>query len=92
MQKVIFHIHNEICNHATITFEQVVDYALEHGYTTLYFTEHAPLKVKCLYQDRRPSYQEIVDLKHKIDLVNKKYKNKLKIYFGYEIEYNKPDR
>lgn len=92
MQKNIFHIHTYICKHSSNHLEEIVAYALKHGYKKLYFTEHAPITIDCPYQTRRASYKEIAQLKHNIDKLNKKYKNKLKIYFGYEVEYNKPNR
>lgn len=92
MQKNIFHIHTYICKHSTNTVESVVAYALKHGYKKLYFTEHIPMLVKCPLQPRRPSMEELADEKRRIDAFNKKYKNKIKIYFGYEVEYNKVNR
>lgn len=92
MQKVIFHIHTYICKHSSNHLEEIVDYALKHGYKELYFTEHPPITISCPYQARRASYEEIAQLKHGIDKANKKYKGKLKIHFGYEVEYNKANR
>ncbi|XQP55930.1 MAG: PHP domain-containing protein [Mycoplasmoidaceae bacterium] len=92
MQKNIFHIHTYICKHSSNKFEEIVDYALKHGYKKLYFTEHPYITVKCPYQVRRASYEDVVELKNKIVKANKKYKNRLQIYFGYEVEYNKADR
>lgn len=92
MQKNIFHIHTYICKHSSNHLEEIVAYALKHGYKKLYFTEHAPITIKCPYQTRRANYKEIAQLSHDIDLLNIKYKNKLKIYFGYEVEYNKANR
>lgn len=92
MQKNIFHIHTYICKHSSNHLEEIVDYALEHGYKKLYFTEHPPITISCPYQGRRASYEDIAKLKFDIDQLNKKYKNKLKIYFGYEVEFNKANR
>lgn len=92
MQKTIFHIHTHICKHSSNYLDEIIDYALKHDYKELYFSEHAPITVDCYYQTRRASYKEIAQLKHAIDLANKKYKNKLKIYFGYEVEFNKSFR
>lgn len=92
MQKNIFHIHTYICKHSSNHLEEIIAYALKHGYKKLYFTEHAPISVKCYYQSRRASYKEIAQLKHGIDLANKKYGKKLQIFFGYEVEYNKANR
>lgn len=92
MQKNIFHIHTHICKHASNKIEEIVAYALKHNYKKLYFTEHAYIDVKCPYSVSRATKKEIAQLRHKIDNYNNKYKNKLKIYFGYEVEYNKANR
>lgn len=92
MQKNIFHIHTYICKHSTNHLEEIVDYALKHKYEKLYFTEHAPITVDCVCKTRRPSYQEIKNLRISIDRLNRKYKNKIKIYFGYEVEFNEANR
>lgn len=92
MQNTIFHIHTYICKHSSNHLDEIVSYALKHNYKKLYFTEHPPITIKCPYQSRRASYEEIAQLKHDIDKVNKKYKNRLHIYFGYEVEYNKANR
>jgi len=92
MLKNIFHIHNQVCKHASNTLEDIVSYSLKHGYKNLYFTEHPPISVKCDYQKRRATHAEMVKLVKQINEVNKKYKGKLHIYFGYETEFNKPNR
>ena len=92
MQKIIYHIHNEICKHSTNKLNEIVAYALKHNYKELYFTEHPPIDKKCFYQRRRATYPEVKNLVNNISKVNKKYKGKLHIYFGYEIEFNKADR
>ncbi|MCQ3907448.1 MAG: PHP domain-containing protein [Mycoplasmoidaceae bacterium] len=89
MLKNIFHIHTYICKHSTNKVEEIVAYALKHNYKKLYFTEHPYISVPCELQKRRTSIEEIAALRQKIDLLNIKYKNKLKLYFGYEVEYNK---
>jgi len=92
MQKIIYHIHDECCRHSSNTLAQTVAYALKHGYKELYFTEHNYVTVKCPYQARRATYDEMFDYKHRIDLVNRKYKGRLHCYFGYEVEFNKQNR
>jgi histidinol-phosphatase (PHP family) len=88
--KTIYHIHNEICGHATNTLKEVVNYALNHNYTRLVFTEHSPLDDNQMIF--RPSHAQVAHLREQIDKVNSKYKGKLKIEFGYEIEYPKVHR
>lgn len=92
MVKHIFHLHTYICKHSSNHIEDIIAYALKHNYKKLYVTEHAPITIDCPYQKRRANYEEIAQLKHDIDVANKKYKNRLHIYFGYEVEYNKPNR
>ncbi|MBQ0045513.1 MAG: PHP domain-containing protein [Mycoplasma sp.] len=92
MLKNIFHIHTYICKHSTNKIEEIVAYALKHGYKKLYFTEHPYITVDCPYQQRRADKKDVINLSKQIDMLNKKYKNKLKIYFGYEVEYNKANR
>jgi len=92
MQKNIFHIHDQVCKHASNTLEDIVSYALKHGYKKLYFTEHNPISIKCPYQARRASHENMVEFVKRINEVNKKYKGKLHIYFGYETEFNKQNR
>lgn len=92
MLKNIFHIHTHICKHSSNKVEEIVAYALKHGYKKLYFTEHPYIAVKCPYQVRRANKQEIGHLRDQINFFNKKHKGKLQIYFGYEIEYNKANR
>lgn len=92
MLKNIYHIHTYICKHSSNHIEDIVAYALKHKYKKLYFTEHPYITIKCPYQQRRADKEEIAQLRHKIDQLNLKYKNRLEIYFGYEIEYNKANR
>jgi histidinol-phosphatase (PHP family) len=87
----IYHIHTKYCHHASNTIKGIVDLALKEGYKTLYITEHCPLDNNN-YLHFRTTRQGIVSLKKEIDQANKKNKNKLTIYFGYEIEYNKVNK
>ncbi|GHU48177.1 hypothetical protein FACS1894218_4360 [Bacilli bacterium] len=42
----IYHLHHQICGHATNDIPTLVEYALKHDYHNLYFTEHRPLDPK----------------------------------------------
>lgn len=92
MQKNIFHIHDHCCHHSQNTLNKIIHYSLIHGYKKLYFTEHCYCNVDCVLQTRRPTITEIKNLKSLIAFYNKKYANKLHIYFGYEIEFNKQNQ
>jgi HisJ family histidinol phosphate phosphatase len=85
--KLVYHIHDQCCGHATNTLDNVIKFALKDGYKELFFTEHCPLaNNKYLW---RPSHKQLQNLRKRIDLANLKYKDKLFIHFGYESEYSK---
>lgn len=92
MQKTIFHLHDVCCKHSTLTLEDAVNYSIKHGYKALYWTEHCPVSVSCGYAHRRPTHEELTNLKNRMEEYNNKYGPNFHIYFGYEVEYNKPNR
>jgi histidinol-phosphatase (PHP family) len=83
----VYHIHDQCCRHASNTLEDVVRLALKEGYQALFFTEHIPLDGNKYML--RPTRAEIQTLRDRIDQMNQKYANRLKIHFGYEAEYSK---
>ncbi|MDR0545398.1 MAG: PHP domain-containing protein [Mycoplasmataceae bacterium] len=83
----IYHLHEKICGHAKNTIDFIVEQALKEGFKEIYFTEHCPLlNNQCIY---RPTINEIAELHKKIKMYNIELAGKLKIYFGYEAEFNK---
>jgi HisJ family histidinol phosphate phosphatase len=85
--KIIYHIHDQCCGHASNTLDSIIKTSLKEGYTELFLTEHCPLDNNNIIF--RPSRKEINDLRNQINKANKKYKGKLLIHFGFESEYSK---
>ncbi|WP_194191344.1 histidinol-phosphatase [Clostridium chrysemydis] len=87
LNKVNFHTHTSRCLHAKGTDEEYVISAIEKGLDVLGFSDHAP------YPDNRyglrMQYNELDDYMNSILNLKKKYKNKISIKLGLEIEYNK---
>lgn len=90
MDKLIsnYHTHSYRCGHAEkCSDEEYVLAALKHGYTNLGFSDHAPFKDvhdPKLRMDFEPTFKEYVE---SINILKEKYKNKINIYLGLEIEY-----
>lgn len=84
--RVNFHTHTYRCNHATGTEEDYVISAIENNITTLGISDHGP------YPDDRLSYRmmysELLDYLSIIEKLKIKYRNKIKIYSGLEIEFD----
>lgn len=83
--KNIFHIHNRCNGHASLEVKEIFDYASKHGYKSLIFTEHCPLDNNNLIF--RNTRDELISLKDEIKKYEKLYKGKIKVEFGYEIEF-----
>ena len=83
-----FHTHTYHCSHATGTPEEYVLRAIEGGITEMGFSDHFPLRfedgteniARVPVRDVPTHLAEIAELKEK-------YKKKIKIYLGFEMEY-----
>ncbi|MGL4847821.1 MAG: histidinol-phosphatase [Clostridium sp.] len=84
--KTNFHTHTTRCLHATGSDEEYILEAIKSGYTTLGFSDHAP------YPDNRFLYrmqfEELDEYYDSIFKLKEKYKDKIEIRIGLEIEYN----
>ena len=87
MKKVNYHTHTTRCLHAVGKDEDYVISAIENGLHTLGFSDHAP------YEDNRyglrMQYNELDDYFNSINSLKEKYKDKIDIKIGLEIEYDK---
>ncbi|WP_017756128.1 histidinol-phosphatase HisJ [Calidifontibacillus oryziterrae] len=86
------HIHSPYCPHGSQdTFEEYIQSALAHGFREISFTEHAPLPEG--FNDPTPDKDSGMNRVHleayieELEMLKQKYKNKLKINIGLEIDY-----
>lgn len=83
-----YHTHTVRCNHATGEAEEYVIRAIENGVKFMGFSDHVPLK----FADGNESGYRIPDGQGKaycdeIKTLAKKYKDKIEIKVGFEMEY-----
>lgn len=84
-----YHTHTERCGHAEkVADEEYVLRVLKHNYKILGFSDHGALK-DCIHEGMRMKYDDIEEYMASINSLKEKYKNKIKIYCGFEIEYYK---
>jgi len=81
-----YHTHTKRCGHALGEDEEYVLYAIEAGIKELGFSDHIPFRGHP-QPGVRMNYEQIDDYVHSISFLKEKYKNKIKIYIGFECEY-----
>ena len=83
-----YHTHTFRCGHAAIcSDEEYVKKAIEHGYKNIGFSDHAPFK-GVHHPDMRMDFgEDFFDYINSINFLKEKYKDKINIYLGLEIEY-----
>ena len=97
--KANYHTHLELCGHAEGMCEDYVKMAIEEGYNVLGISDHGPIKPEFMtpeefkynWLERQMTYEEFLDI-YLPDYygVKEKYKDKIKMYVGLEIEYLYP--
>ncbi|MCA1057436.1 histidinol-phosphatase HisJ [Rossellomorea aquimaris] len=92
MIKVDGHVHTPFCPHgSTDSFEMYVERSISLGYTAITFTEHAPLPEG--FSDTTPDQDSGMDLTRltdyfdALDMLKEKYKDKIIIRSGLEVDY-----
>ena len=84
--KVDLHNHTTLCNHANGEIYEYIDKAIESGTMYLGFSDHAPMdfdpKYRMSFEDMKKYENDILNLKEK-------YKDKIEILLGYEVDYLK---
>lgn len=83
--KTNYHTHTYRCKHAVGTEEEYVISALQNNFSILGMSDHAPFKDDLLAN--RMNYSELFDYLDICFNLKEKYKNKLSIKVGLEIEY-----
>ena len=88
------HIHTPFCPHGTLdSFEEYIEKAIQHDFTHISFTEHAPLPPS--FVDPTPDKDSGMDAGRLDDYIAQlqelklRYKNKIHINIGLEVDYIK---
>ena len=85
------HVHSPFCPHGSLdTLDMYIEKALERGIDEITFTEHMPLTLKKDPSPRNNSaMKEEILIKYldAIKIIKEKYKGKIKINIGVEVDY-----
>lgn len=81
---VDLHNHTPLCNHAEGTIEQYIEAAIAAGTKVFGFSDHAPMDFDPTY---RMSFEDMSKYEADILAAKEKYKNKLQVLLGYEVDY-----
>lgn len=87
MKKSNYHTHTKRCLHAEGADEEYVIEAINKGLHTIGFSDHGPYPDNRF--DLRMQYNELDDYYDSINFLKEKYKDKINIKIGLEIEYFK---
>ena len=86
--QVNLHTHTFRCRHATGTPEEYILRAVENGIKVLGFSEHAPYLFPNGFQSTyRLRVEKAKEYFTELNALREKYKDKLTIYIGFEMEY-----
>lgn len=83
-----YHTHTYRCNHAYGNEEDYIKRAIDCGIEIMGFADHAPFTLS----DGKESYwrvskKDVKDYFSTLNALREKYKDKIKIYIGFEMEY-----
>lgn len=86
------HVHTPYCPHGTKdTLDMYIEQAINEGFNSLTFTEHAPLPEGFIdptpMKDSAMSYNEMESYIEDIQAVKEKYKKDIQIQVGLEVDY-----
>ena len=90
MQKFNYHTHTRRCGHAdnNMTDEDFVKLFIKKGFTKIAFTDHCPEKEEIDHRaNMRMKYFEKDEYINSIKSLKERYKDKIEIETGFEIEY-----
>lgn len=83
-----YHTHTWRCHHAYGTDEEFVLEAIRNGYSVLGFSDHACWKYDSNFKSHmRMTVSEFKDYKNSVQILKRKYKNKIDIQMGMEAEF-----
>ena len=78
------HNHTILCNHAVDSMDEYIKEAIKNGISIYGFSDHAPMNYDEKY---RMSFEEMDIYEKWIDSLKEKYKDKIKILKGYEVDF-----
>jgi histidinol-phosphatase (PHP family) len=78
------HNHTPLCNHATGDAEEYIQKAIEKNIKIYGFADHAPMNFDEKY---RMGFDDMQKYEEKIKNLKEKYKGKIKILLGYEVDF-----
>jgi histidinol-phosphatase (PHP family) len=84
--RIDLHNHTTRCNHAEGTIDEYINRAIELKIDIYGFSEHAPMKFDSHY---RLSFNEMKSYSKEILDAKERYKNRIEILLGYEVDYLK---
>lgn len=90
MQNFNYHTHTYRCGHAQMDMkdEDYVNEFIKKGFKKIAFTDHCPKKnVIDKRKNMRMKYSEISEYLDSINYLKNKYKDKIEIENGFEVEY-----
>lgn len=92
MQKFNFHTHTARCNHAEpVPDSEYVEAHIRAGFDRMAFTDHCPLEKKPIPADIPRSHmflEERPEYERSIRELKNLYRDRIRIYLGYEVEFS----
>jgi len=83
---VDLHNHTSLCNHASGDISQYIEMAIKNGVKIFGFSDHAPMDYDQKY---RMNFNDMKNYELDIQRNKVKYKDKIEILLGYEVDYLK---
>ena len=86
------HVHSPYCPHGTNdSFELYIEHAIKNNLSAISFTEHAPLPRNFIdptpLKDSAMKWEDLPNYLGNLQLLKTKYKEKISIYIGLEVDY-----
>ena len=83
---VDLHNHTPLCNHAEGSIDEYINAAIQKGTQIFGFSDHAPMDFDPQY---RMKFEEMQEYEAHVLEAKEKYKDKITILLGYEVDYLK---
>ncbi|MCR5584925.1 MAG: histidinol-phosphatase [Lachnospiraceae bacterium] len=88
MMKANYHTHTPRCHHAVGSEREYIETAIAQGFKVLGFSDHTPQPYPAGFKSGiRMSMDEIGDYTETLVQLREEYKDRIKIFIGYEVEY-----